>query len=66
MLGLIFLCLIVFASYKFFKTTKIKWHTLFHKGVYVEKGRWGCACYSGKQGSTKTSSAVEFVFDNVN
>lgn len=65
MLGTIILVLLIFVLYKFFKTTKIKWGTFFHKGLHIEKGRWGCACYSGKQGSTKTSSVIDFIFENV-
>lgn len=65
MLLLIFFILIIIALIMFFKNTKIKWKTLFKKGVYIEKGRWGNACYSGKQGSTKTSSVIDFIFDNV-
>lgn len=65
MLGLIILGLIVIVLFKFFKSTRIKWRTLFKRGVHIDKGRYGVSCYCGKQGSSKTSSAVEWILDNV-
>lgn len=65
MLILLLLIIIILCSFKFFRTTKIKWHTLFNKGVNIEDGKWGNACYCGKQGSTKTSSCIEFILENV-
>ena len=65
MLLLIIFVLLIIVLIKFFKNTKIKWGTLFKKGVVIEKGKWGVACYCGKQGSSKSASCIEWILNNV-
>ena len=62
---LIIVSVIVFVLYKFFKNNKVNFKSFFHKGFKLEKGMWGNACYHGKQGSGKTASVMDFIFDNV-
>lgn len=38
---------------------KIKWSTLFKKGFRKENNKFGLYCFTGKQGTGKTYSAVE-------
>lgn len=38
---------------------KIKWRTLFKKGLKIERGSFGVYLYDGKQGNFKTYSCVE-------
>ena len=65
MILLVIIVLIVVLLIKFFRTTKIKWGTFLHKGVKVNNSRYGVYCYCGKQGSGKTSSALQFIKDNL-
>lgn len=66
MLIIILLIIVIFILFNFFKNNKVNWSSFLHKGFRLEKGMWGNACYHGKQGSGKTSSVMDFIFDNVN
>lgn len=43
---------------------KIKFRTFFKKGMTVYSGPYGVYCYVGKQGSGKTYSVIEYLFEN--
>lgn len=43
---------------------KIKFKTFLKKGFKVSRGIFGIYCYCGSQGSGKTYSCVEYVYDN--
>ena len=61
---IILLVILVLILLKFLKTTKIKWGSFFHRGIKVNNKRYGVYIYDGKQGSGKTSSAIQFIRDN--
>lgn len=62
---IIFFVLYVFLFVKRNKI-KIKLRTFFKKGMCVESGHYGVYCYVGKQGSGKTYSVIEYLFQNQN
>ena len=66
MFGILLIMLIAFVVVGFWRLRnyKIKWNTLFHKGLKIKDSRFGVYCYTGKQGSSKTSNVVKFLLDN--
>lgn len=62
---IIFITIYVFLYIKRNKI-KIKYKTLFKKGMLVETGPYGVYCYVGKQGSGKTYSVIEYLHENSN
>lgn len=60
---IIFILLYIFLYIKRNKI-KIKFRTFFKKGMCVETGPYGVYCYVGKQGSGKTYSVIEYLFQN--
>lgn len=61
------ICLFLFIYiFIFIKKNKIriKFRTFFKKGFKVDTGAYGVYCYCGKQGSGKTYSVIEYLFEN--
>lgn len=66
MFSILIIIIIIFLVVSFWKLRnyKIKYNTFLHKGIKIKDSRFGVYCYTGKQGSGKTSSAIKFLVDN--
>lgn len=60
---LLFIIVLIIALFIKFRHTKIKLKTFFKKGFSPLRGKFGVYCYTGKQGSGKTYSSVEYLLN---
>lgn len=60
---LVFILIFIISYFKK-NNIELKWKTFFKKGLLVENGPWGVYCYTGKQGSGKTFSVIEFLLEH--
>jgi len=59
--GILILLLIIIIAYLVKNKVVFRFDTLFRKGFKLLHDRYGCYCFTGKQGSGKTYSVIDFI-----